>query len=238
MATFVLVHGTTAGGWVWKDIAKPLRQAGHDVYTPTLTGLGERVHLLSREVGLHTHITDIVNVFRFENLRNVVLVGHSYGGMVITGVAEQIPQRIKELIYFDAVVPLDGESTINAMGETIREQYEVMVEEQGDGWLIPVQHGPNDIPAMNTPHPWKSWTDPLTARNPVALALPRTYVRFTADKEPDGHYETMLRKSWARVHYGRWRIVEVDAPHQILPDPASRAAVLLDLYPGPDADAE
>lgn len=230
MATFVLVHGTTAGGWVWKDIARPLRAAGHEVYTPTLTGLGERVHLLSRNIGLDTHITDIVNVIRFEKLRNVILVGHSYGGMVITGVAEQIANRIEELVFFDAIVPYDGESAVAAVGETTCEEIQREVEEEGQGWLIPVRHGPNDIPANNTPHPWKTWTDPLTTRNPVALALPRTYVRFTADKQDGEYYEVMFRKSWARVHYGRWRIVEIDAPHQILPDPASRAAVLLDLF--------
>ena len=230
MATFVLVHGTTGGGWVWKNIARPLRAAGHEVYTPTLTGLGERQHLLTPDVGLDTHVMDIVNVLRFEDLRDVVLVGHSYGGMVITGVAEQLPQRIAELVFFDAVVPYDGESAIDATGQTTAQEFEAMVENEGEGWLIPVQHGPNDVPAMNTPHPWKSWTDPLTTRNPVALALPRTYVRFTADKQEGERYEVALRKSWARVHYGRWRIVEVDAPHQILPDPASRAAVLLDLF--------
>ena len=230
MTTFVLVHGTTGGGWVWKDIARPLREAGHEVYTPTLTGLGERHHLLTPDVGLDTHIMDIINVIRFEDLRDIVLVGHSYGGMVITGVAEQIPQRIAELVFLDAVVPYDGESALDAMGETSRQEFEAMVEDEGDGWFIPVQHGPNDVPAMNTPHPWKSWTDPLTTRNPVALALPRTYVRFTMDKQAGERYEVMFRKSWARVHYGRWRVVELDAPHQILPDPASRAAILLELF--------
>ena len=116
MTIFVLVHGTTAGGWVWKDIAQPLRDAGHDVYTPTLTGLGERVHLATREVGLDTHITDIVNVLRFEELRDVVLVGHSYAGMVITGVADREPARIRELVYFDALVPEDGESAVDVTG--------------------------------------------------------------------------------------------------------------------------
>ncbi|MFN2201634.1 MAG: alpha/beta fold hydrolase [Caldilineaceae bacterium] len=230
MATFVLVHGTTAGGWVWKEIASQLRAGGHEVYTPTLTGLGEREHLLTYDVGLETHIEDIVNVIRFESLRDVVLVGHGYGGMVITGVAEQIPNRIGELVYFDAFVPYDGETTVGTAGEITCDEIQTQVEEDGEGWLIPVRHGPNDMPARNTPHPWKSWNDPLTTRNPVALALPRTYVRFTADKQEGEYYEIMFRKSWARVHYGRWRIVEVDAPHQILPNPDSRAAVLLDLF--------
>jgi len=107
MATFVLVHGTTAGGWVWKDIARPLREAGHEVYTPTLTGLGERMHLLTPDVGLDTHITDIVNVIRFEELRDVVLVGHSYGGSVITEAG--VHPNVAGLVYVAAHAPDVGE---------------------------------------------------------------------------------------------------------------------------------
>ena len=108
MATYVLVHGAWHGGWCWNRVAPLLRAKGHDVYTPTLTGLGERVHLASPEVDLSTHVTDVVNVIEFEDLRNVILMGHSYGGQVITGVAGVIPQRIAQLAYLDAVVPNDG----------------------------------------------------------------------------------------------------------------------------------
>jgi pimeloyl-ACP methyl ester carboxylesterase len=98
MATVALVPGITAGGWVWAQVAPRLREAGHVVYTPTLTGLGERVHLASPEVDLETHIADIVNVLEFEELTDVVLVGHSYGGMVITGVADRVPDRLARLV--------------------------------------------------------------------------------------------------------------------------------------------
>src|SRR5262249_26513263 len=143
MATFVLVHGTTGGGWVWKSIATTLRQAGHEVYTPTLTGLGERVHLLNREVGLGTHIDDVANLLRFEDLDNVLLVGHSYAGMVITGVADQLPDRIAHLLFFDAVIPENGESTLDLTAPESRKQMEERVRTSGDGWLIPVMRGPN-----------------------------------------------------------------------------------------------
>ena len=110
MATFVLVHGATAGGWVWKVVGAELEQAGHVVYRPTLTGLGERVHLLTREVGLDTHITDVVNHILYEELTDIILVGHSYGGLVVTGVTDRLPDRIRELVYFDALIPHDGEA--------------------------------------------------------------------------------------------------------------------------------
>jgi pimeloyl-ACP methyl ester carboxylesterase len=109
-ATFVLVHGAWHGGWCWRKLSPLLRAAGHTVFTPTLTGLGERSHLLTRDVGLDTHITDIVQVLEFEDLTNVVLVGHSYAGMVITGVAEKAAARIGQLVYLDAFLPENGKA--------------------------------------------------------------------------------------------------------------------------------
>ncbi len=109
-ATFVLVHGAWHGGWCWKKLTPLLRAAGHDVFTPTLTGLGERSHLLTRDVGLDTHITDIQQVLEYEDLRNVVLVGHSYAGMVITGVGDGAADRIDQLVYVDAFLPENGKA--------------------------------------------------------------------------------------------------------------------------------
>ena len=115
MATFVLVHGAWHGGWCWKKVAPLLRSAGHEVYTPTLTGLGERDHLLTRDIGLDTHIQDIVNVLEYEELTQVVLVGHSYGGMVVTGVAERAHERLRQLVYLDAATPLGTERSLRAL---------------------------------------------------------------------------------------------------------------------------
>jgi len=109
-ATFVLVHGAWHGGWCWTRVSPLLRADGHTVFTPTLTGLGERSHLLTRDVSLDTHITDIVQVLEFEDLENVVLVGHSYGGMVITGVADKASDRISQLVYLDAMLPENGKA--------------------------------------------------------------------------------------------------------------------------------
>jgi len=108
MATFVLVHGAWHGGWCWKRVAALLRQAGHEVFAPTLTGLGERAHLMSNAIDLHTHIRDILGVLQWEELADVVLCGHSYGGMVISGVADRVPEKLRSLVYLDAFVPDNG----------------------------------------------------------------------------------------------------------------------------------
>ena len=110
MTNFVLVQGAWIGGWYWRPIAQALRKAGHEVYTPTLTGLGERSHLIGPNVNLDTHITDVANVFKYEELSDAVLVGHSYGGMVVTGAADALPERIASLVYLDAFVPRNGQA--------------------------------------------------------------------------------------------------------------------------------
>src|SRR5688500_2134227 len=131
--TFVIIHGAWGGSWAFKEIDSLMTANGNLVYRPSLTGQGERVHLASTNVDLTTHINDVVNVILFENLRDIVLVGHSYGGMVITGVADRVPERIRKLIYLDAFLPLDGESvfTANPKGrEGIRSM-------EKDGMIVP-----------------------------------------------------------------------------------------------------
>ncbi len=131
MATFVLVHGSCHGGWCWKKVTPLLKRDSHVVYTPTLTGLGERSHLVSRDIGLDTHILDIIQVLEFENLNEVILVGHSYGGLVIGGVVEKVPERIMRLVYIDAYIPQDNKSAFDIIPglETIYK--ERRLKEQG-----------------------------------------------------------------------------------------------------------
>jgi pimeloyl-ACP methyl ester carboxylesterase len=136
MTTFVLVHGSFHGGWCWKKAAPLLRQAGHDVYTPTLTGLGERSHLATPKTGLELHIQDILQVLEYEDLHDAVLVGHSYAGLVITAAAERAPQRVSHLIYLDAFIPHDGKSAFDLMPGT-EKPWTQMAAAQGDGWLVP-----------------------------------------------------------------------------------------------------
>ena len=119
MASYVLVHGGGHGGWCYQRVARLLRSAGHEVYAPTMTGVGERAHLLSGSVDLDMHIRDIVAVVEFEDLHDIILVGHSYGGMVITGVADRIADRIGRLVYLDAANPVNGQSLVDVAGPVI-----------------------------------------------------------------------------------------------------------------------
>jgi pimeloyl-ACP methyl ester carboxylesterase len=112
MATFVLVHGAWHGSWCWKRVRSALQKLGHEVFTPTLTGIGERSHLLAPDIDLHTHTMDVLNLIEWEQLSDLVLCGHSYGGMVVTGVADQIPKRIRSLVYLDAFVPEDNQALL------------------------------------------------------------------------------------------------------------------------------
>jgi pimeloyl-ACP methyl ester carboxylesterase len=120
MATYVLVHGGAHGGWCYGPVARILRSAGQEVHAPTLTGLGDRSHLLRPGIDLDTHIADIVEVLHYEDLRDVILVGHSYGGMVITGVADRAPDRVGDLVYLDAATPANGQSLVDIAGPLMR----------------------------------------------------------------------------------------------------------------------
>lgn len=136
MATFVLVPGFWLGGWAWRDVTAALRADGHNVYPVTLTGLGERVHLAGPQVDLDTHIADVVNLLRYEELRDVILVGHSYAGTVIIGVADQVPERIARLVYVDTWPIPDGVSQLDCNTPEARQAQEQQVATQGEGWRL------------------------------------------------------------------------------------------------------
>lgn len=138
MTNYVLVHGAWHGGWCWSRVAERLRAAGHSVYTPTMTGVGERAHLLSPDIDLSMHITDIANVIAWEDLSDVVLCGHSYGGSVITGVADRMPERIASLVYLDAFVPEDGQSVWDFMPEDNKAMFEAGAAERGGAAIPPI----------------------------------------------------------------------------------------------------
>ena len=127
MTTFVLVHPAWFGGWCWRKVSPVLRARGHEVFAPTLTGLGERAHLASQKVGLEMHVEDVANVLEYEDLRQVILVGNSSGGMVITGVADRMPERIAHLVYLDAFVPEDGQSMLDIVPAERRPLMEALV---------------------------------------------------------------------------------------------------------------
>jgi pimeloyl-ACP methyl ester carboxylesterase len=186
-ATFVLVHGAWHGGWCYARVAALLRARGYHVYTPTLTGLGERVHLASAAVTLKTHIADIVNVLRYEDLHDVVLCGHSYGGMVISGVIEAVPDRIAALVYLDAFVPDDGQSLHDLVPEPQRaRQLEAAAANGGFVPPIPAQRfGVNDddqayVDAQCVPQPLETMRERLVLTGARERLYHKTYLRAGA----------------------------------------------------------
>lgn len=205
MTTIVIVHGAWSGGWYFHDTARLMRAAGHDVYCPTLTGIGERVHLGHPDVNLSTHILDIVNVFRYENLQDVILVGYSYGGMVTTSVAEQVPDRIAKLIYLDSMVPENGQSVADIFPEMVEALTQV-AQKFGDGWQIP--HDPPH--PQKTPHPLKTLTETVELKNPMALHLPRTYILFTQNTFS---FAPVLASTAARAQAQGWTYRELAVDH-------------------------
>jgi pimeloyl-ACP methyl ester carboxylesterase len=167
-ATIVIVHGAWGGAWAFKKVEALLRQKGFEVYRPQLTGQGDRVHLARPDIGLNTHIDDVVNTILYEDLRDIILVGHSYGGMVISGVADRVPDRIKRLVYLDAMVPNDGDSVRSMLpgGSDFIKQMT-----KGDyivpPWVKPDQPLPHDVPQS-----LKTFTDPIVLKSDVARKLP------------------------------------------------------------------
>jgi len=226
MAIFVLCHGGWGGSWQWRTIPDLLRVNGHRVFTPTFTGLGERVHLANPDVDLNTHITDIVNVILFEELHDVVLVGYSYSGMVITGVAEKIPDRISHLVYLDAVVPQDGQSLADLLGPEIKTQLFAAIEQQGDGWKMPhVSSKPGD-PRM-TPQPSKSGTQPVVLRNPAARSLPRSFIYCTEGQDGMLMEPPIRHAAETAISDVSWHYYELQTDHHPMENISQELAGLL-----------
>jgi pimeloyl-ACP methyl ester carboxylesterase len=196
MPTFVLVHGAWHGGWCWSKVKHALEAASATVHTPTLTGLGERMHLASREICLETHIEDVVRLIDYELLTDVILVGHSYAGVVVTAVADRVSQRLSRLVYLDAVVPKNKQCLFDCASPEFRSQIEDQVRTQGEGWKIPVPS-----PAMLglaededidwtcprlVPHPYRTFTDAVVLRHSTIPVVPRSYVNCIGANAPGG----------------------------------------------------
>jgi pimeloyl-ACP methyl ester carboxylesterase len=157
MTGYVLIHGAWHGSWCWARVRRLLMTEGYEVFTPTLTGLGERSHLLNRDVGLDTHVADVANLMIWENLRDIVLVGHSYGGVVVRHVADRMPDRIRSLIYLDAFVPENGKILFDYLPDNGEGDRKLAVA-HGDGWRVPPR--PASSFGVNTADaPWESVHD-------------------------------------------------------------------------------
>ena len=184
MATFVLVHGSWAGSVVWRELAPRLRKAGHEVYAPTLTGIGARKHLLNREIDLGTHIQDVIGVIEEEDLSDIVLVGHSYGGMVITGVADRVPEKVATLVYLDAFVPENGQSCLSLLPPGVR-----LATVPGEDWLVaPIPSAgfglkrPEVIAlweSKSAPHPLATLTQPVQLTGGIGRVRQKMYILGT-----------------------------------------------------------
>lgn len=205
--TTVIVHGAWGGSWAFRRVDALLREKGHNVYRPSLTGLGERVHLATTDVGLSTHVDDVVNMIMFEDLHDVILIGHSYGGMVITGVADRVPDRIRRLIYLDAFVPDDGES-VQSLFSTRGDWIKQMTQ---NGFIVPPWVKPNQPPPKDVPQPLKTFTEPLALKNKSARQIPATYI-LTVEKGRNAKDDDFA--SQAERAKGRgWSVYQLEADH-------------------------
>lgn len=235
MTTFVLVHGTGCGGWIWKQVSSLLREHGHEVYAPTLTGLSDRRHLLNCGVNLSTHITDIANLIYYEDLADVILVGNSYGGMVITGVSARIPERLKTLIYLDAYLPDDGQSEADLLPTPIFAGRQA--EAMKNGGLIHPPH-PSDfgivdpilvawILARMTPHSLDTYTEPVPTGNSGSSIVPGIYIHCIGNPPPTPN---LLAPSAAKALARGWPVIELKTGHlAMLTAPREVAETLLNL---------
>jgi pimeloyl-ACP methyl ester carboxylesterase len=209
--TYVIVHGAWGGGWAFKEVDRLLTGDGHKVYRPTLTGQGEKVHLATPEVNLSTHIQDIVNVILYEDLHDIVLVGHSYGGMVVTGVADRVPDRIKHLVYLDAFVPEDGES-VDAIRELAgKSGLKVTVK---DGFVYLSSYNPNKPIPHDVPQPAKTFSEPISLEHQeAARKIPATYI-LTVDK---GHEpkDDMFFPFYERAKARGWPTLIMEGDHNV-----------------------
>lgn len=219
--TYVLVHGAWAGGWEWKQVGERLQGHGHNVYRATLTGQGERVHLARPDTDLNTHITDVVNLILFEDLHDVVLTGHSYGGMVITGVVDRIPDRIKRVVYIDAAVPENGETANVAIGRP-NQPPGTQAAMNPPGWPYP----PDRTPPYIVPQPWGAFNTPLVLKqSDVAVRIPTTYI-LTVDKgnRPE---QDMFYRAYQRAQARGWKTRIMEGDHVVnISQPAALVELL------------
>lgn len=234
--TYVLVHGAWHGSWCWKRVRKALQLAGHEVFTPTLTGVGERAHLASPAVNLSTQIDDVVNLIRWEELHDVILCGHSYGGCVIGGVADRLPERIRALVYLDAFVLEDGENLCDLLPEGQADGMRQLARDLGEGWMAPpipaAVFGVNAVDA--------AWVDAQCTPHPLACFEERIKLTGGRDRIADvthvlatGFLEgSPFPASHERAKAKGWKTRTVSCGHDVMLDlPEELTAILLEYAP-------
>jgi len=230
--TFVLVHGAWHGGWCWRRVANRLRGGGATVFTPTLTGVGERSHLLRAGIDLKTHIADVVNVMKWEGLTDVVLCGHSYGGFVISGVAEEMASAIRSIVFLDAFVPRNGEAVLDLTAAAVQEAVRAAMQ-RGD-IAIP----PRSAEAFGVNAADRAWVDRLCVGQPIGTFSDKIVLTGARDRIPRKAY--IRAKSYANPGFDRaygalksdpsWRTYEVPCGHDVMVDmPEQLSEILLEV---------
>jgi pimeloyl-ACP methyl ester carboxylesterase len=227
--TFVLVHGAWHGGWCWRRVSDLLEEKGHKVFAPTLTGLGERSHLMSKDVVLDTHIADIVNVIKWEDLKNICLVAHSYGGFPVSGALEHVLDRVAAVVFLDAFLPEDGQKSLDVASEFSRKG---TLEAVAKGEL---SRPPPRAETFHVNDKDRAWVDSKLTAQPVGVALQpikltgarekvakKAYIRAPAYAQPafDSYYA-------ARKTDPAWRTYEVDGGHDVMVDRPQRLVEIL-----------
>lgn len=228
--TVVLVHGAWGGSYGFRSVRRLLQAQGHEVLTPSLTGIGERAHLTGPQVGLATHVLDVVNAVRYEDVTDLVLLGFSYGGIVVSGALAQIGERVREIVFLDAFVPDDGDTVVSCSGGALAEPR----DELGAPWLVPANPRPFEDPAVEswsnprrTAQPLRTFVEPVRLDRPLEQwPFGRTYIRATQD--PNG---AMFERSAARARTSpAWRYHEIATSHMVPENrPRELAALLGDL---------
>jgi len=228
--TFVLVHGAWHGGWCWRRVADRLTARGHTVFTPTLTGLGERSHLLTKGIDVSTHATDVVNLFKYERLHDAVLCGHSYGGLVISSVAEKIAPSISSIVFLDAFLPDNGDSMMDLTGQAVIDA--ARAAEKAGALGVP----PRKAEAFAVNEKDRAWVDSLTGLQPLGCFFEKLKLTGARDRIPRKAYiraadypNPGFDKALARVKSDpAWRTYGVPCGHDVMVDMPERLAEILE----------
>jgi len=227
--TFLLIHGAWHGGWCWRRVADRLRARGQTVFTPTLTGQGERAHLLHPNIDLSLHVADVLGVVKCERLNDIVLVGHSYGGCVISGVAEAVGDKIRSIVFLDAFIPDNGESLFDVVQPAVKEVIQGVLD-RGET-TVPVR----DAAAFKVNEKDRAWVDSLATRQPIGTMTEKIKLTGARDRiakkiyiRASGYPNVSFDKAFARVKADRgWRVYEVPCGHDVMIDEPDRLTDIL-----------
>ena len=209
-STYVIVHGAWGGTWQFKNTARMLQDENQIVYRPTLTGLGDKYHLADNPINLSTHIKDVVNLILFEDLKDVILVGHSYGGMVITGVADSLAGRIKKLVYLDAIIPSDGQSVVDAL--KLPSDHAFVSGPQSEKFIVPGWVKDTTVFPRDVPHPIATFTEKLSLKNSAREKIPTTYILTYEPKNGDMQKDDFY-KFYQKAKENNWKLITLEASH-------------------------